>query len=137
MRRDFGLPEPESRIGRVCADFLLAACSAPVAVPRIGATALVTVPRTRSISSIPAPTAPSADPVDRPCMTRAVNNSVTSLAVVNTTIATIWTAIAATSTGRRPTWSESEPTTSSARSTATAYTPKTTVVVIGENPQRA
>ncbi|TCZ54666.1 double-strand break repair protein AddB [Roseicella aquatilis] len=32
MRRDFGLPEPEARIGRVCADFLLAACSAPVAV---------------------------------------------------------------------------------------------------------
>jgi ATP-dependent helicase/nuclease subunit B len=30
MRRDFGLPEPEARIGRVCADFLLAACSAPV-----------------------------------------------------------------------------------------------------------
>lgn len=32
MRRDFGLPEPEARIGRVCADFLLAACSAPDAV---------------------------------------------------------------------------------------------------------
>ncbi len=32
MRRDFGLPEPEARIGRVAADFLLAACSAPVAV---------------------------------------------------------------------------------------------------------
>ncbi len=29
MRRDFGLPEPESRIGRVAADFLLDACSAP------------------------------------------------------------------------------------------------------------
>ncbi|WP_149539436.1 double-strand break repair protein AddB [Siccirubricoccus phaeus] len=32
MRRDFGLPEPEARIGRVCADFLLAACAAPRAV---------------------------------------------------------------------------------------------------------
>ncbi|WP_431271162.1 PD-(D/E)XK nuclease family protein [Dankookia sp. P2] len=32
MRQEFGLPEPEARIGRVCADFLLAACSAPVAV---------------------------------------------------------------------------------------------------------
>jgi ATP-dependent helicase/nuclease subunit B len=32
MRRDFGLPEPEARIGRVCADFLLATCAAPVAV---------------------------------------------------------------------------------------------------------
>ncbi len=32
MRAQFGLPEPEARIGRVCADFLLAACSAPVAV---------------------------------------------------------------------------------------------------------
>ncbi|WP_135465707.1 double-strand break repair protein AddB [Crenalkalicoccus roseus] len=32
MRADFGLPEPEARIGRVCADFFLAACSAPVAV---------------------------------------------------------------------------------------------------------
>ena len=32
MRRDFGLPEPEARIGRVCADFLFAACSAPEAV---------------------------------------------------------------------------------------------------------
>ncbi|MEN0076558.1 MAG: PD-(D/E)XK nuclease family protein, partial [Paracraurococcus sp.] len=32
MRQQFGLPEPEARIGRVCADFLLAACSAPEAV---------------------------------------------------------------------------------------------------------
>jgi len=32
MRREFGLPEPEARIGRVCADFLLTACSAPRAV---------------------------------------------------------------------------------------------------------
>ncbi|RYI95435.1 MAG: double-strand break repair protein AddB, partial [Acetobacteraceae bacterium] len=32
MRRDFGLPEPEARIGRVCADFLFSACSAPEAV---------------------------------------------------------------------------------------------------------
>ncbi|SDE09632.1 double-strand break repair protein AddB [Belnapia rosea] len=32
MRREFGLPEPEARIGRVCADFLLTACSAPEAV---------------------------------------------------------------------------------------------------------
>ena len=32
MRKEFGLPEPEARIGRVCADFLLAACSAPEAV---------------------------------------------------------------------------------------------------------
>lgn len=32
MRQGFGLPEPEARIGRVCADFLLAACCAPVAV---------------------------------------------------------------------------------------------------------
>ncbi|MFC3123625.1 double-strand break repair protein AddB [Pseudoroseomonas globiformis] len=29
MRHDFGLPEPETRIGRVAADFLLAAASAP------------------------------------------------------------------------------------------------------------
>ena len=29
MRVEFGLPEPEARIGRVAADFLLAACSAP------------------------------------------------------------------------------------------------------------
>lgn len=32
MRKQFGLPEPEARIGRVCADFLLAACAAPDAV---------------------------------------------------------------------------------------------------------
>jgi ATP-dependent helicase/nuclease subunit B len=32
MRKQFGLPEPEARIGRVCADFLLSACGAPVAV---------------------------------------------------------------------------------------------------------
>ncbi len=32
MRRDFGLPEPEARIGRVAADFLLGACSAAHAV---------------------------------------------------------------------------------------------------------
>lgn len=32
MRRDFGLPEPEARIGRVAADFLLSACSARRAV---------------------------------------------------------------------------------------------------------
>jgi ATP-dependent helicase/nuclease subunit B len=32
MRAEFGLPEPEARIGRVCADFLLTACAAPEAV---------------------------------------------------------------------------------------------------------
>jgi ATP-dependent helicase/nuclease subunit B len=32
MRRDFGLPEPEARIGRVAADFVLGACAAPRAV---------------------------------------------------------------------------------------------------------
>ncbi len=32
MRAAFGLPEPEQRIGRVAADFLLAACAAPEAV---------------------------------------------------------------------------------------------------------
>jgi ATP-dependent helicase/nuclease subunit B len=32
MRAAFGLPEPEARIGRVCADFLLTACAAPEAV---------------------------------------------------------------------------------------------------------
>ncbi len=32
MRRDFGLPAPEARIGRVAADFLLSACAAPEAV---------------------------------------------------------------------------------------------------------
>ena len=32
MRAQFGLPEPEARIGRVCTDFLLTACAAPDAV---------------------------------------------------------------------------------------------------------
>jgi ATP-dependent helicase/nuclease subunit B len=32
MRAGFGLPEPEARIGRVCMDFFLSACSAPEAV---------------------------------------------------------------------------------------------------------
>jgi len=32
MRLQFGLPEPEARIGRVCTDFLLTACAAPDAV---------------------------------------------------------------------------------------------------------
>ncbi|MGX9966617.1 double-strand break repair protein AddB [Roseomonas sp. F4] len=32
MRAQFGLPEPEARIGRVCTDFLLFACAAPEAV---------------------------------------------------------------------------------------------------------
>ncbi|KAA2213447.1 double-strand break repair protein AddB [Teichococcus oryzae] len=32
MRKDFGLPEPEARIGRVAADFMLAASSAPCVV---------------------------------------------------------------------------------------------------------
>jgi len=32
MRKEFGLPEPEARIGRVCADFLLTACAAPTAI---------------------------------------------------------------------------------------------------------
>jgi ATP-dependent helicase/nuclease subunit B len=32
MRTQFGLPEPEARIGRVCADFFLSACAAPDAV---------------------------------------------------------------------------------------------------------
>ncbi|MGG5810192.1 double-strand break repair protein AddB [Falsiroseomonas sp. CW058] len=32
MRAQFGLPEPEARIGRVCMDFLLSACAAPDAI---------------------------------------------------------------------------------------------------------
>ncbi|MBU8536978.1 double-strand break repair protein AddB [Falsiroseomonas tokyonensis] len=32
MRKQFGLPEPEARIGRVCMDFFLFACAAPEAV---------------------------------------------------------------------------------------------------------
>ena len=42
--------------------------------------------------------------------------------------------MATSRTGRRPTWSDSDPAVSSAASTARAYTPKTTVVMIGENP---
>ncbi|MBR0654291.1 double-strand break repair protein AddB [Plastoroseomonas arctica] len=47
MRREFGLPEPEARIGRVAADFLLTACAAPEAV------------LTRSIKRGGAPTVPA------------------------------------------------------------------------------
>ena len=50
---------------------------------------------------------------------------------------TACTAIAVSSTGRRPTWSDSRPRVSSAASTAIAYTPNTTVVVIGEKPHSA
>ena len=47
MRKEFGLPEPEARIGRVAADFLLTACAAPEAV------------LTRSVKRGGAPTVPA------------------------------------------------------------------------------
>ena len=53
------------------------------------------------------------------------------------TMASAWTAIAASTTGRRPTWSDSRPRVRSESRTATAYVPKTTVVVIAENPHSA
>ncbi len=102
-----------------------------------GATALAKVPRSRSTSSRPAPIAPSAAPVARPCTTRAMSSAGTPPAVANTSSVTAWTASAASSTGRRPTWSESLPRVSRDASTATAYTPNTIVVVIGVKPQRA
>ena len=99
-----------------------------------GATALATAPRARLTSSIAAPTAATAAPVDRPCTIRAIISSGTPSARTKTSMAAAWTAIAASSTGRRPMWSDSRPTTSSAASTASAYTPNTIVVVIGEKP---
>jgi hypothetical protein len=111
--------------------------SAPDAVPVIGATALAIVPRTLLRSSMPAPMAPAAAPVDRPCTIRATSSCGTPCAVANTTMVATWIASAASSTGRRPTWSDSRPTISSAVSTASAYTPNTTVVVMGEKCQRA
>jgi hypothetical protein len=56
----------------------------------------------------------------------------TPSAPAKTTTAAAWTTMEPKITGRRPAWSESEPTTSRASRMATAYTPKTTVVVIGE-----
>ncbi len=102
-----------------------------------GETALANVPRSRSTSSRPAPIAPSAAPVPSPCTTRAISRAGTPLAVANTSSEATCMVIAASSTGRRPTWSESLPRVSSEASTATAYTPNTTVVVIGVKPQRA
>ncbi|WJE01959.1 hypothetical protein QR300_41985 [Streptomyces antimycoticus] len=49
-----------------------------------------------------------------------------------TTAAAAWTTMEPKITDRRPAWSESEPTMSRASRMATAYTPKITVVVIGE-----
>jgi hypothetical protein len=57
--------------------------------------------------------------------------------VANSTITPACAISAAVSTGRRPTWSDSAPNTSRDTSTATAYTPKTTVTATGENPHRA
>ena len=94
--------------------------SAPDAVPVTGATALAIVPLALFRSSIPAPIAPAAAPVDRPWMIRAISSCGTPSAVANTTMTTAWIAMAASSTGRRPTWSDSEPTVSSAASTARA-----------------
>jgi hypothetical protein len=68
---------------------------------------------------------------------RAASSARTSPAVAKISMATAWTAIATSSTGRRPIWSDSDPTVSSAASTASAYTPKTAVTVIGENPHSA
>ena len=99
-----------------------------------GATAFATAPRARLTSSIAAPTAATAAPVDRPCTIRAIISSGTPSARTKTSMAAAWTAIAASSTGRRPMWSDSRPTTSSAASTASAYTRNTIVVVIGEKP---
>ncbi len=65
--------------------------------------ALASAPRSVSMSSMAAPIAPSAAPVDSPWMTRAISSSPTPPAVANTTIAATWTARAASSTGRRPT----------------------------------
>lgn len=91
-----------------------------MAVPSIGPTALATVPFARSMSSMPAPTAPAAAPVDSPCTTRAATSAPTPWAVAKITMATAWVSVAAISTGRRPTWSDSEPNTSNAASTAKA-----------------
>ena len=48
--------------------------SAPDAVPVTGATALAIVPLALFRSSIPAPIAPAAAPVDRPWMIRAISS---------------------------------------------------------------
>ncbi len=86
----------------------------------MGATALAIVPLALFRSSIPAPMAPAAAPVDRPWMIRAISSCGTPSAVVNTTMTSAWMAIAASRTGRRPVWSDSEPTVSKAVSTARA-----------------
>ena len=81
--------------------------------------------------------APTAAPVARPCSTRAASSTSTPPANANSSITIAWAPSAPISTGRRPTWSDSEPATSSEARTATAYTPKITVIVTGEKPQRA
>ena len=93
--------------------------SAPDAVPVIGATALAIVPLALFRSSIPAPIAPAAAPVDRPWMIRAIAPRDTVRGGEHHHDQA-WIAKAASSTGRRPTWSDSEPTVSSAASTARA-----------------
>jgi hypothetical protein len=75
--------------------------------------------------------------VDRPCTTRADSSAGTPVAVAKITSEPACTAIAASSTGRRPTWSDSLPRVSRPASTAIAYTPNTTVVVIGVKCQWA
>ncbi len=81
--------------------------------------------------------APTAAPVARPWATRAASSTDTPDAVANRTITPAWSTSAASRTGRRPTWSDNEPKTSRDASTATAYTPKITVIVTAENPHCA
>ena len=79
---------------------------APLALPMPGATALANVPSSRSMSSMAAPIAPRAAPVDRPWTTRAPSSAGTPVAVAKITSEPACTASAVSSTGRRPTWSD-------------------------------
>ena len=88
-------------------------------------------------SSSAADSVPVATPVPMPCRTRAAIRPATLSASAKTAIAAASVPIAASSTGRRPTRSDSAPVSSRAAISATAYTAKTTVSVVGEKPNRA
>src|SRR5437588_539534 len=65
---------------------------APLALPMPGATALAKVPSSRSMSSMAAPIAPRAAPVDKPWTTRADSSAGTPVAVAKITSEPAWAA---------------------------------------------
>ena len=107
-------------------------------MPATGALPLTTPARVGACcglkSTSVAPSVVIAALVATPWAMRAITNTATSPAAMNSAIAAISTTMAAKSTGRRPTWSDRPPTMSIDSSMPTTYTAKTTVSVVDVNP---